>query len=227
MPAGEGYERFIQRSACLPTRDNLHDFFHALVWLHCPGLKARMQALAMCELLRQRPGEPRGSVRDALTLLDENGALFWGDEPIWQALCARDWPAAFGRWHATTAPHSGPDVAGEALNGGELGVPGERQGDAHGEGVPALQVVGHALLEKLTRPRKSLCAHLWQLDGPPEVGAQPRDSELQAKPHAVLPLLGVPGWWADNLLPGFYDDASVFRPAMKPFGAKGSLSKAT
>jgi len=34
---------------------------------------------------------------------------------------------------------------------------------------------------------------------------------LAAKPFAHLPVLGVPGWWAGNETPGFYDDASVFR----------------
>ncbi|HEY1393560.1 MAG TPA: DUF3025 domain-containing protein, partial [Methylibium sp.] len=34
LPDGEAYEAYIHRTACVPTRDNLHDFFNGLVWLH-------------------------------------------------------------------------------------------------------------------------------------------------------------------------------------------------
>jgi hypothetical protein len=40
--------------------------------------------------------------------------------------------------------------------------------------------------------------------------------KLAAKPFAHLPVLGVPGWWAAKEDPGFYRDASVFRPARAP-----------
>ncbi|MFZ2814510.1 MAG: DUF3025 domain-containing protein, partial [Rhodoferax sp.] len=36
--------------------------------------------------------------------------------------------------------------------------------------------------------------------------------QLAAKPFAHLPVLGVPGWWAANENPAFYQDVSVFRP---------------
>jgi hypothetical protein len=34
---------------------------------------------------------------------------------------------------------------------------------------------------------------------------------LAAKPFAHLPVLGVPGWWAENDDSAFYADSSVFR----------------
>ena len=36
---------------------------------------------------------------------------------------------------------------------------------------------------------------------------------LAAKPFCPLPVLGVPGWWADNQNFCFYDDSLVFRSA--------------
>src|SRR5690606_23205997 len=33
LPAGVAYETFIHDTGGVPTRDNLHDFFNALVWL--------------------------------------------------------------------------------------------------------------------------------------------------------------------------------------------------
>jgi hypothetical protein len=39
LPAGESYEAFIARTACVPTRDNLHDLFNGLMWLSYPKTK--------------------------------------------------------------------------------------------------------------------------------------------------------------------------------------------
>lgn len=94
-PAGEAYEVFIHRSAGVPTRCNLHDFFNGLVWLTQPALKRRLNALQAAEIHRHGVGGRRGPVRDALTLFDENGALLQAPPPLWHALRQRDWPALF------------------------------------------------------------------------------------------------------------------------------------
>ncbi len=85
-----------------------------------------------------------------------------------------------------------------------------------------LRLFGHALLDKLTQPRKAITAHVWVV--PPEVAdpaawlAGHLDAEsLAAKPWLPLPVLGVPGWWNLNEQTDFYDDASVFRrPSAAP-----------
>lgn len=82
-----------------------------------------------------------------------------------------------------------------------------------------LVLFGHALLEKLVTPRKSITAHVYRVRAPAQDWAaidrwlaQDLDAEkLQRKPFAHLPVLGVPGWWQDNEDPAFYDDVSVFR----------------
>ena len=86
---------------------------------------------------------------------------------------------------------------------------------------------GHALLEKLVHPRKAITAHVLALpcDEHPLPGdtrrvdarlaARLRPETLAGKPFSPLPVLGVPGWWADNKQNSFYDDASVFRPARR------------
>ncbi len=38
---------------------------------------------------------------------------------------------------------------------------------------------------------------------------------LETKPFVPLPVLGVPGWCADNTAASFYADAQVFRPLPK------------
>jgi hypothetical protein len=192
LPGGEAYEAYIHRTAQVPTRDNLHDFFNGLVWLTHPRIKRQLNALQAQAIAAQGIAATRGAVRDALTLFDENAAWLQADARVAQALRERDWQAAF--------------ITHRAL-----------WGDAR------LTIFGHALLEKLTVPRKPITAHAWLL--PPQGDAQAAllplltPEHLATKPHTPLPVLGVPGWWPGNE-PGpdqtaFYADATVFRPARR------------
>ena len=95
LPDGEAYEAFIHRTARVPTRDNLHDFFNGLVWLAQPALKRRLNALQATAIARDGVQPRRGPLRDALTLFDENGALLQAPPVLWQALRQRDWTGLF------------------------------------------------------------------------------------------------------------------------------------
>ncbi|REN20657.1 DUF3025 domain-containing protein, partial [Mycobacterium tuberculosis] len=80
-----------------------------------------------------------------------------------------------------------------------------------------LLLFGHALLEKLVTPRKPITAHVLlthDLTGVDDVRmARALDArELERKPFAPLPVLGVPGWCEENEAASFYDDPQVFRP---------------
>lgn len=87
-----------------------------------------------------------------------------------------------------------------------------------------LVLFGHALLEKLVYPRKSMTAHVYrarvasnsiaELDA--WMAADISADKLASKPFAHLPVLGVPSWWSANETPDFYADASVFRPPKCP-----------
>jgi hypothetical protein len=84
-----------------------------------------------------------------------------------------------------------------------------------------LLLFGHALLEKLVYPRKSITAHVYRVypasdsmaDLDSWMAAELSAEKLATKPFAHLPVLGVPGWWPANQVADFYDDATVFRPA--------------
>jgi hypothetical protein len=52
LPLGHAYETHIAQTGGLPTRDNLHDRFNALVWLHLPRLKALLNAVQAQEISR-------------------------------------------------------------------------------------------------------------------------------------------------------------------------------
>jgi len=95
LPPDEPYETFVARTGSVPTRDNLHDFFNGLVWLVEPALKSRLNALHVAALTAGGVQARRGPLRDAATLVDENGALFDGPPELLDALIARDWLRLF------------------------------------------------------------------------------------------------------------------------------------
>jgi hypothetical protein len=192
LPPGEAYEAFIFRTRSVPTRDNLHDFFNGLCWLHFPQTKARLNQLQAAEIAAAGVKPLRGPVRDALTVLDENGAFLIAQPALWEALQARDWQRLF----VTLRP-----LWGQAQ----------------------LLLFGHALMEKLVKPRKPMVAHIYCApaaihsiaDLDTQVAAQLSASGLASKPFLPMPVLGVPGWWPENTQSEFYDDAQVFRPARR------------
>ena len=188
LPAGVAYETFIARSASVPTRDNLHDFFNGLMWLAQTALKRRLNELQAQQLALPMSALPaagrRGAVRDTLTLFDENAAWWQAPSVLVDALRRRDWSALFVT-HRTAWREA------------------------------RLTLFGHALIDKLTRPRKAITAHVWVIPEGVDAQACLLDAlvagRMAQRTHMPLPVLGVPGWWAENEDPGFYRDAAVFR----------------
>jgi hypothetical protein len=189
LPPGQAYEAFVFDTQQVPTRDGLHDFFNGLCWLHFPHTKQRLNQLQAAQIARSGIAPVRGPARDALTVFDENAALLHAPDALWDALVRKDWRALFGPlrplWQAAR-----------------------------------LQLFGHALLEKLVHPRTAITAHVYRVQAvngargnwDPWLGTHLQADALADKPFAHLPVLGVPGWWPGNAVPGFYDDVSVFRP---------------
>ena len=183
LPAGEPYEAFIARTGRVPTRDNLHDLFNGLMWLSYPKTKRRLNTLQARQIsLLGRVG-PRGPLRDALTVFDENAAILQAPATLIDALRGRAWYTLFV----------------------------ERRADWQSA---RLILFGHALLEKLMQPRKAITAHVWLIEeiDDENLASSVTSERLSAKDFLPLPVLGVPGWWAANEDPGFYDDVEVFRP---------------
>ena len=189
LPAGHAYEQFIFETRQVPTRDNLHDLFNGLCWLRFPDTKRCLNALQAAQIALAGVQPLRGAVRDALTVFDENAALLSAPQPLWEALQARQWQRLFIELRPLWQ---------EAR----------------------LVLFGHALLEKLAHPRKPITAHVYRAPAP--CGSEDAldrwaagdlsAAKLAGKPFLPLPVLGVPGWWAENEDFSFYDDAQVFRP---------------
>lgn len=204
LPNCEAYEAFISRTGGVPTRDNLHDFFNALVWLTYPASKRQLNAIQAAELERnatatENPGSgnpTRGKLRDRATIFDENAAILLSAEPsIEHALRNHDWRECLVK--SRTA----------------FGTTCE------------LRLFGHALFEKLVTPYRAITAHVWVLpverdyfaldDGNRRVFvdrllASSLAQRLLDQSPTPLPVLGVPGW-APVQDAAFYADKAVFR----------------
>ncbi|MEY4562410.1 MAG: hypothetical protein RLZZ618_1687 [Pseudomonadota bacterium] len=185
LSEGEAYEAFIHRQAAVPTRDNLHDLFNALVWRRFPRLKRHLNALQASQIAQAGVGRTRGPVRDALTVFDENAAVLQAPDELVHALRVRDWKALF-IGHRALWSEAQFTLFGHALL--EKLVTPRKPITAHVWLVPMDVDLEDHLIERLT----------------PDF--------LAAKTQLPLPVLGVPGWWTGNAEPDFYDDVSVFRP---------------
>ena len=205
LPSGQAYEQFIFDTYTVPTRDNLHDFFNGLCWITFPQTKKKLNQLQAAEIAKAGVQPLRGPVRDALTVFDENAAFLIAPQPLWDALLARDWKTLFISLRPLWK-------------------------DAQ------LVLFGHALLEKLVHPRKAVTAHVYRAQ--PAMNSIANMDELDAwiaadlsaaglatKPFTPLPVLGVPGWWADNEDFSFYDDSTVFRQPKPATAAAKPLTK--
>src|SRR5690606_10219365 len=134
LPAGVAYETYISDTGCIPTRDNLHDFFNALVWLSYPKTKARLNALQAEAIAQAGTTQVRGRLRDAITVFDENAALFiCRDTRFIDYLREHQWQRLFIEERAAF-----------------------RQ-------AYSVCLFGHALMEKLVAPYKAITAHAWPI----------------------------------------------------------------
>lgn len=200
IPDLSGYEVHIYNTGEIPTRDNLHDFFNALMWLQFPKIKQILNQMQYVEIQRMLHASPkaaeRGKQRDAATLFDENCALvISSDTSFLDALKARRWK--------------------------EILMIDSSQFSNRCEVI----LFGHALIEKLITPYKAITAHVWNVTVESDWFELSTDERrfwldqrvaedlargFRTSDFNHLPILGVPGWW-DGQSDDFYDDATVFR----------------
>ncbi len=201
LPDGVQYETHIYATGGIPTRDNLHDFFNALMWLRFPQIKKILNHIQAVEIknregLEQR-GSERGLQRDAATLFDENAALWICSDPsLTLALQQHAWNDIFLTRRDELKKHS------EVL------------------------LFGHALLEKLTSPYKAITAHAWVVHVNQDWFSKSENQRWNYVDHLVtqrlqqgfdprdftpLPVMSLPHW-CEGQDAVFYADQQVFRP---------------
>ncbi|WP_424192719.1 DUF3025 domain-containing protein [Ampullimonas aquatilis] len=198
LSEGMAYEAHIAATGQVPTRNNWHDAFNAMIWLHYPALKAALNARQAQEIAQAGIGQVRGPVRDAATLFDENAAFFvTSNMALIESLQSMDWRAALFGVRACFGK------------------------------TAQVRLFGHALLEKLLQPYPAITAHAlciqvgsdyfgWAestqrqfLDG--QLAQWLALQPLSSRDFTPLPILGVPGFWSANLDDDFYADMHVFR----------------
>ena len=188
----------------VPTRaNNWHDLLNALVWFIFPKAKAAINArhfLALTEESDSSTHSQRGAVRDTNTLLDESGVIVaYADTELAELLRNFQWKELFWRRRTQVQSSMGFFIFGHGLYEKVLS--------------PYIGLTGQGLLLPVeqtffTWPHARQLAHLDTLLA----------GYLTSKTHCCstreltpVPLLGVPGWAAENENAAYYDNTEYFR----------------
>ena len=184
-------------------QDHWHDYFNVLVWLAFPRSKATLNARHFTALQEQHAAGAlnRGPVQDALTLFDEGGVVVASsDNDLLDLLQEWRWKELFWANRERLRARARFALFGHALYEKAL--------------EPFVGITGRGILLRMESR--------WLAEPPPE-----RLAELDARlavhladtgrlratrELAVVPILGVPGWSADNERESYYDNLDYFRP---------------
>jgi hypothetical protein len=185
---------------------NLHDLFNALVWLTFPRSKAAINLRhyrALTEVVAQTSSQ-RGSVRDMATLFDESGVIVaCADTGLAGLLRGFRWKELFCSRREEVKASMGFYIFGHGLHEKAL--------------QPYPGMTGQGLLLPVAReffgwPLGKRMAHLDE-----QVAAYLNDPLHCLDTHELspVPLLGIPGWSADNERHEYYDNTEYFRPGRR------------
>ncbi|WP_394261534.1 DUF3025 domain-containing protein [Moraxella boevrei] len=200
LPLHTAYESFIADTGNIPTRDNFHDLLNGLIWLNFPNTKVSFNRLHACDIEQHGIDNTRTPLRNALTLFDENGGVIVSNN---QQLLTN---LQNFDWETAFITKKN-----------------------HWQNTQFF-AVGHALLEKLIRPRKNITAHTLLILVDDAWQTQNIDNQrkildvflanlflkqtLHSKMFQPLPILGIPNFapkhgYKQDLV--FYQDRQVFR----------------
>jgi hypothetical protein len=188
----------------VPTRgSNWHDLLNALVWLTFPKSKAAINARHYQALIEQgdvASRSQRGAVRDTNTLLDESGVIVaCAEKELAELVRDFQWQELFWKRRSRVRNSMG------------------------------FYLFGHGLYEKTLRPYIGMTGQGLLLPVEQAFFAWPTARQLaylddllagylSAPEHCCstreltpVPLLGVPGWAAENESAAYYDNTGYFR----------------
>ncbi|MGB5856181.1 MAG: DUF3025 domain-containing protein [Oceanisphaera sp.] len=194
------YEQAVEQGL-VPTRAaSWHDFFGAVILALYPKTKTLLNRLHMADI--QTLGLRRTPRRDRVTHFDECGMVLAvaNKAEIEQWLCDHDWQQLFIDQRHRWGKHWQPFVFGHALY---------EQALAPFIGMTAKCVIVEMSAEFFELP---LTQRYTLLDRKLAAELEQRALFDQPRPLRPLPMLGIPGWWADNEDPTFYQNQGYFRP---------------
>ena len=191
----------------VPTREhNWHDLLNALVWLTFPKAKAAINTRHFQALTdgRDAAESQRGAVRDMNTLFDESGVIVACSDAELSALL-RDfrWKELFWQRRVQVQTGLGFYLFGHGLYEKAM--------------HPYIGLTGQGLVLAVEQaffawPLKQQLAHL---DGLVADYLHAPEHCRSTRELTPVPLLGVPGWAADNNCAEYYDNTSYFRPGRR------------
>ena len=185
---------------------NWHDLLNALVWLTFPKTKSILNARHYDALIEERASAipRRGAVRDVNTLLDESGVIVvYADTDLAELLRNFNWKELF--WQRREQVRAGM----------------------------GFYLFGHGLYEKALQPYVGMTGQGLLLAVEPVFFSWPLAQQLayldslladylaalehcrSTRDLSPVPLLGVPGWAADNNCAAYYDNTAYFRPGRR------------
>jgi hypothetical protein len=194
------YEARIYLNGEVQTRTkNWHDLFNTLVWLAFPEAKAVINSLHFKSISQRSNAETgnRGKIQDFLTLFDESGVVvLYADDEQASLLLEHRWRELFWEQRQTVTERVRFIIFGHSLYEKAL--------------KPYTGFTGKGLMIKVSE------TFLTQF---PERSCQGCDEMIAFKLARLgkemltpIPILGVPGWWAANATPEFYENQVYFRP---------------
>ena len=225
LPDGMAYETYIYETGNVPTRDGLHDYFNALCWFTFPNTKIRLNQLQAAQIRQAGVGDTRGKIRDAITLIDENGFFIQCPDPLWQALQAKQWQTAFQTlrplWRQTRVIAFGhalleklvtpyKAITAHAIRIPDSIAPGSQK---TGPDELAANVTAKDKTDPDT-PEIFSEAAIQQVDD--YLAGFLTEQSLQTKPFIPLQIFGIPGWHEEQSQVSFYNDNKVFRTPKRP-----------
>jgi hypothetical protein len=209
VPPGVAHDTHVWETGAVPVRNNANDFFGGLAWLAYPRIKASLNRLLAGALAATEAGAPaRAMQRDAATLLVEHGLVFaCANDSLAIALRRFDWHSLFVSQRTATLMQTEAWAVGRTLFDRLC--------------APAKAVIAQALIVPVDDAyfRSPLSERLEIVDR--RASAWLDHWPLLAPRDLVpLPVLGLPGWCAENVDPTFYQDSAVFPPrrADRPAG---------
>ena len=189
--------RVVDHHELIVRPDNLHDLLNALVWLTFPKTK-RAISEAHVALGVNADGKTRPRRRDVLTLFDESGIIILSENHNLHTMNQQhQWRELFITHRADFIQQTRPILFGHGAM--------EQLGNQ-------LPQVHRGLTVKALWLPLPVSTTLAQLDGylAERVASGERLNEHERS--TPMPVLGLPGWFAENEVPDCYDDESVFRP---------------
>ncbi len=206
------YEQRIAETGEIATRENWHDFFNATQWLTFPKSKAAISEMHTRLMAAQMDGvKVRTIARDVLTLFDEGGVIVASaDESLLDHVRNFEWKKLFIDRRAEAGRNINFYLAGHSVL--------EKMLD------PFVGVTAKALLLKVDNNFFALShdEQLREIDSRAAAWLMNESSLASTRNLHPLPILGIPGWFAANESPSFYDDAHYFRSGYSRDRAKSS-----